>query len=331
MSFKIAYKEKELEKKILVKGKFADFEWNRIREHIIQNSKKYGKEFKDKDDFVIEFIESPKKFTFELKSIWNKKTYNFLLDNLKIFKENNPNEDIKFRFGVLKVDKLPKWNVPKYDVFLNDSLVNTWKIEEEKIKNTLNNYELVKKDAILKMQKVEEVNGNKNENIKCDSCLATDFLGPRYTCSYCNNFNLCKKCFNLRNHNPKHNFIMFKEPVAGDEIIKYNNKFNPSTEIFTNIYQSFDVSFKIANIGEKNLKNCYITYINFNGNYLWCPKFIINDNCEKNNTIEVVLKINFKEQNNNNKGLFKGYFRMFSQNGVPFGDVLKIKVKNDKV
>ncbi len=329
MSFKIAYKEKELQKKILVKGKFVDFEWNKIREHIIQNSKKSGKELKDKDDFILEFIEIPKNFIFPLNSVWNKKTYNFLLDIIKALKENSPNENIKFKFGVVKVDKLPKWILPKYEINLKDSLVNTWKIEEEKIKRKLNNFELTLKNSdFAKRKKEEEVNNNNNKDIICNSCLSKDSLAPCFMCSYCSNYNLCRKCFNLGNHNPSHNFIIFKEPVSGDDIIKYNNKFNPSAEIFKNIYESLDISFKITNIGENNLKNCYITYINFNGNYLWCPKYIINDNCEKNNTIEVVLKINFKEQNNNKKGLFEGHFRMFNQNGVPFGDILKIKVKN---
>ena len=114
MSFKIAFKEKELQRKILVKGKFVDFEWNKIREHIIQSSKKSDKVLKDKDDFILEFINVPKNFTFPLNSVWNKKTYNFLLDIIKVLKGNNPNEDIKFKFGVVKVDKLPKWNLPKY-------------------------------------------------------------------------------------------------------------------------------------------------------------------------------------------------------------------------
>ena len=79
------------------------------------------------------------------------------------------------------------------------------------------------------------------------------------------------------------------------------------------------------------MKNCYITYINFNGNYLWCEKFIIKDNFERNNTIEAIIKMNFKDQNNNKNGMFEGHLRMFNQNGVPFGDVLKIRVKNEKI
>lgn len=332
MSFKIVYKEKEFEKKLLASGKFADFDWNKIRDNIIRNSRKHGKEIKDKDDFILEFVGVPKNFTFQLSSIWNKKTYNFFLDTLNTFKENNQNEELKFRFALSKVDKLPKWNVPKYDIILKEAMVNTWKNEEEKIKLKLNNYELTnRKNDFLKVKRIEEVNENRHNNIICNSCLSIDFLGPRFMCSYCNNYNLCRKCYNLGNHNAAHNFIIFRDPVLDDDIRKYNNKFSPSTEILKNLYDSFKVSFKIANVGENNLKNCYITYINFNGNYLWCEKFIIKDNFERNNTIEAIIKMNFKDQNNNKNGMFEGHLRMFNQNGVPFGDVLKIRVKNEKV
>ena len=98
----------------------------------------------------------------------------------------------------------------------------------------------------------------------------------------------------------------------------------------SNISNSFDVAFKIANIGEKNLKNSYITYIYFKGNYLWCKKFIISNNLERNDSFEVKLKIKFKEKNNIENGLFEGYFRMFNPNDIPFGDILKVRVENGK-
>lgn len=334
MSFKIALKEKGFEKKIFLKDDLFKFEWNKLRETILEKSKILkDKKVKDSDNFVLELAEVPNNFKFELNSIWNTKTFNYLIEQLKIFQENNPNNEIKFRFALSKVSKLPKWDKKKYDIYLKTTLENTWKNEENIIISKLNNFELNngKNEFLKKNNKEKEINENINKNIICNSCLSKDFLGPRYICSYCNNFNLCRKCFNLGSHNPEHNFIICKGPVVDDDIIKYNSRFSPCTDVLRNIYDSFEVTFKIANVGEKDLNKCYMTYINFNGNYLWCKKFIINENLERNNISEIKLKINFKDKNENKNGIFEGHFRMFNQNGVPFGDILKIRVKNDKI
>lgn len=334
MSFKIVLKEKEFEKKIFLKGNIFNFDWNKLRENILEKSKMFKeKRVKDADNFVLELTEVPNNFNFPLTSIWNTKTFNYFVEKLKTFQENNPNDEIKLRFSLMKVAKLPKWEMTKYDTYLKNVLENTWKNEEEIITSKLNNFELTNRqnEFLKKNNREKEMNETINKNIICNSCLSVDFFGPRYICSYCNNFNLCRKCFNLGNHNPEHNFIICKGPVLDDDIIKYNSRFSPCTEVLRNIYDSFEVTFKIANIGEKDLNKCYMTYINFNGNYLWCEKFIINENLERNNSTEIKLKINFKDKKENKNGIFEGYFRMFNQNGVPFGDILKIRVKNDKI
>lgn len=340
VSFKVFSKDKELEKTVLAKGSFDQFDWNSLRDFIIDKSKKpefksRNKDLRDDDDFILEFQKLPKNFIFSLSSIWNTKTYNYLIENLKKFNEKNPQELIKtIKMNVVKVDKLPKWELPKYDAFLRKALESTWKKEEEKIKKELNNIQLAigQNEFIIKKSKDPKNIGIKeiqNDNIVCNSCLSIDFYSPRYVCSYCRNFNLCKKCFFLGEHNPEHNFILLRKPIKDNDITKYNNKFIPMTEIFRNIYDSFDVSFKVSNTGEKNLKNCYLGYIKFNGNYLYCEKFIVNEKLDKNESIEIKLKINFSNKSDK-IGLYEGHFRMFTEKGEPFGDILKIRVKNDK-
>jgi len=338
INFKIYFKD--IEKKVLVKGSFDKYDWNKLRDIIIESSKKPDfkskkKELKDKDDFILEFFDLPNNFEFSLSSFWNNKTYNFFLDNLKIFNEKNENEPIKnVKMNVIKVDKLPKWDLPKYDILLKDALENTWKKEEENIKNKLNNielkngyYEFIKKKYQDKNN--EEIKEIKNNDIICNSCLSIDFIGPRYVCSHCNNYNLCKKCFFLGKHNPEHNFILFKKSIKDSNILKYRNKFNPSSETFKNIYDSFEVNFKVANTGEKDFQKCYFSNIKFTGNYLYCEKYIISENFGKNENKEIKLKINFTDKNEK-IGIYEGYFRMFNEKGEPFGDILKIRVKNDK-
>ena len=221
-------------------------------------------------------------------------------------------------------------NLPKYDIFLKNSLQNIWKNEEEKIKNKLSNSELEngKIDLIRRSLKEENFKGIKNKNVICNSCLSIDFVGYRYVCAYCSNFNLCKKCYNLNEHNSEHNFVVIKNPIKEDDIFQYNNKFNPCYEIFQNINKSFEINFMIANTGKKDLNKCYITYIKLTGNYLWCEKFIIKENLLKNENMKIKLKINLKDIKDK-KGLFEGHFRMFNEKGIPFGDILKVVVKNE--
>ena len=339
LGFKIYFKDKGLEKKVLVKGDFLKYQWDKLKMTIIENSKKgefksLNKEIKIRDDFILEFLDLPKNFKFPLQSIWSKKTFTYLVENLKSYMEKNPNEEIKLRLALSKVDKLPKWDPPKYDTFLQQVLENTWKHEEEKIKSHLNDFELTNAQNNFLRKNYKDSNDKssqiKNDNVICNLCLSVDFFGRRYVCTSCNNYNLCQNCFNLGEHNLEHNFILLKKPVKDDDITKYNNKFCPSNHVLRNIFDPFEISFKVANLGEKDLKNCYITYINFNGNYLWSEKYILNDSFGRNETKEIKLKIQFKNVEDKN-GIFEGQFRMFNENGIPFGDIIKVRVKNEKV
>ena len=335
MSFKIFFKEKALEKNIIVKGEFKKFEWSHLKDEIINNSKRLefkskNKEIKDKDDFVLEFGPLPKNFDFPLSSVWNTNTYTYFVENLKIYQQNNPNEDIKIRLFLKKVEKLPKWSLPKYDAYLKGVLESTWTVEEKKIINKLNNLELFKAKFLFmaksnKSRKKDII----HNNIICNSCLTFNIEGFRYVCSYCKNYNLCQKCFHLRReHNQEHIFILVKSPI-NDDITKYNNKFLQCWEVFKNRFSSFEIKIQIANIGEKDLKNCFISYIKFTGSYLLCEKFIITENFVKNEIKEIKLKIILPDEKD--KSSFEGHFRMFNANGLPFGDVLTVKVMNDSL
>lgn len=327
-NFKIFFKDKNCEKEVLLKGNFSNFDWIKLRDTIIDKSKnirfkRKKKELKEKDNFIIEFIEKPKELNISLNSFWNKKTFNYIYSKLEQL-QNQGNKPIKF--FIYKVDKLPKWDLPNYDLILQNSLENNWKIFEEDIKNKLNELELKKSKKNFTLNK-SNINEKKHDGVICNSCLSIGFCGYRYMCSACKNYNLCENCFCLGNHNPEHNFILFKQKMK-DDILKYNNKFNPSFATFQNIHDSFEINLKIANLGENDLKKCFITYITFKGNYLSCEKLVINESLVKNDFKEIQLRINNIK---NEKGIFEGCFRMFTNNGMPFGDILKVKVINDVV
>ena len=157
-----------------------------------------------------------------------------------------------------------------------------------------------------------------------------NFYGYRYICSYCNNYNLCNKCYHLGNHDPSHNFILFRNPLEKDEdILKYDAKFNPSSKILRNVKDIPKIKFTLANTGQKDLENCYIGYIKLDKNHLWCDRIKI-EKIERNSkkTIEEFI-LKYDNEENNTFNIFEGHFRMFTENGIPFGDILKVRIINE--
>ena len=61
------------------------------------------------------------------------------------------------------MDKLPKWDPPKYDTFLQQVLENTWKHEEEKIKSHLNGFELTNGQNNFLRKNYKDSNDNSSE------------------------------------------------------------------------------------------------------------------------------------------------------------------------
>ena len=74
-----------------------------------------------------------------------------------------------------------------------------------------------------------------------------------------------------------------------------------------------------------SLKNCYILPVRFGDEYLTCNPKIITDEIQRNMSLKVILVVRVPQ---NNKGYFEGYFRMFTPGGLPFGNVLCVKVLN---
>lgn len=77
------------------------------------------------------------------------------------------------------------------------------------------------------------------------------------------------------------------------------------------------------------MKDCYITFIKFDENNLICKKYEIKDDLEKSFSKEIELEIFFNNSNYDYILDFEGHFRMFNKYGIPFGDILVIKLHND--
>ena len=343
IKFKIFFQEtldkNEGENVVLIKGNLLNYKWSKLREKIIENSnnsyfQSKNLNLKSNDNFILNINEKPQLNDSQLSNVYNDITFSYLLEKLKEAQQFKTNIIIKF--GLEKIENFPRLDIDiYYGACIKKVLNKCWKNEKEKIKNELNELVLINSEFNflnnnLKMNENKKLLQIKNSKTICNNCLSIYFYGYRFMCSYCDNFSLCSKCYKEDIHNKEHNFILFKEPIL-DDINKYDNKISPCSQIFKNRKESFEVCFKMANTGEKDLIGCYIGYIKFDKNYLYCEKYEIKENFENNIIKDINLKIIFDDKFDINFNIFEGNFRMFTKQGIPFGKILKIKVINNYV
>ena len=173
----------------------------------------------------------------------------------------------------------------------------------------------------------------KHINVICHNCLSSNFTGFRYICCECDNFNLCQSCKESSNitHDKDHAFVKISKPAKID-IKNYKNLFRPNKIFLNNSNKEpFETIFEILNKGEKNLKGCYISSIKASHDYLSCVKKVITEDIKKEEKKRIKLMIKFQEDEDeeSSQDVYEGYYRLFTEEGIPFGDILYIQVITD--
>ena len=176
----------------------------------------------------------------------------------------------------------------------------------------------------------EEMFDELHVNVICNNCLSSNFSGSRYICSECNNYNLCEDCKDhaVINHNPEHTFILLNYQVLVD-IQKYNSIFAPNKLLLKNKYEPFEVKVEIVNNGSTSLQGCFISQIRFGKKYLGCLKTTITTKCDTGDKVELDLLLKFEDDDEEEIEVldsYEGYFRLMTEEGIPFGDILHIKL-----
>ena len=335
------YYEELPKKNILGKQKdlFSYKSFNEIKQNIFTQSenKTYDKiRLKETDLFILNLgdYQVPEIYN----SIWDEETFQYLCSYIK----ENPPEKLKFIIKKVKKTPPPLAPQPKYDSFLKDALLSVWEKTKKDIEENLNeNYLNDGKRLYLQEKQENNINikdefiDDLNVNIICNNCVASNFSGARYICAECNNFNLCEFCQeNARlSHNKDftdHTFIRLNKPSL-DDIGKYNCIFSPNKMLLNNKFEPFEVNIDIMNNGDETLQGCFLSPIRFGKNYFGCLKTTITEECENGNkiTLNVLMKFDDYDQINK-KDLYKGYFRLMTKEGLPFGDILYIQVINEK-
>ncbi len=170
---------------------------------------------------------------------------------------------------------------------------------------------------------------DKHMNIICHNCLSSNFPGIRYICCECDNFNLCQACKEKSNimHNKEHAFVQITKPVRND-IKDYKNLFRPNKIFMSSGREPFEITYEINNIGNKNLKGCYFLSIKTSKKYLKCKKEVIKEDIRTGEKKRMHLTIAFNnndDDEDDNQDVYEGYFRLFTEEGVPFGDILYLQ------
>ena len=330
-SFKLICKE--VSNTIIFKGDlytFPKFEQliDKLKEKIKDN-KTFKKIKLVENKFILEIIEG---FELdELKSVWNSETYDYFFSKIK------QNSIDKIKFNLAMVDKLPTWNPPQFTKLLKDSLDTAWISTKKEIVEELTEKYLDDGKRFFMEEKkenepkfAEELYNDLHINIICNNCLASNFIGARYICCECNNFNLCEYCKkNTRiSHNPDHTFIKLNNPVLID-IQKYKSIFSPNKKLLKlKEGMPFEINIKIINNGYNDLQGCFFSPIRFGKNYLGCLQKTIIEKCEKGDEVELEVLMTFPEDDEEEdlRDSYEGYFRLMAKPGIPFGDIFYIKV-----
>lgn len=335
LKFKLYLKDtyKGHKDKVILSGQFSKYngDYNELRVDIVKNVKKNKivAEFSKDEKFVLEFVNENK--ISGLDCIFNVDSYKYFLGLTQIY--TFPSNQVKLLLKILKKNEdFPIFKPPQYENVLTKSLTETM----EQIKTELNsitNSDLIKtkKNFYKNIKEGELFHGN----IVCNNCLNANFYGDRYMCCECDNVNLCENCWRKQNHEKEHTFIKITKPILL-ELDEYNNSFVQNELFFKNEYGNFQIEIEIINVGEKDLMGCFILPIRYSKKYLGCLKKTITDEFKVGEKKKINLNIILGEQDENigetdldSQKIYEGYFRMYTKEGLPFGEVLYVKIMNE--
>ena len=334
-------KDKKDPKTILVPSvKFDNFaKYKDLKDVIYSYSSRKKFKLDRKEKFILKYVKDERSneyFPKELKGcFYDHPSFEYLKEKISLRGITD-----EYKFELVKVDKLNgPFKRPEYNRILNQALDEIWKPISDKLKQEVSLNKLEKSQLEYEKLKVEleenekKINGT-HDDILCNNCFKTPIKGKRFICAECNNYNLCQECEKLlyknQIHDRKHIFIQVNKPLLGNEnnVFNYNNMISNNNQEIKNVQEEyFEIPLDFINNGETDLKNCYVLPIRYGDDYLSCPPAVISESVVMNYNNSVNLEIKIPQ---NNKKYYEGYFRMFTPNGLPFGQVFFIRVFKEK-
>jgi hypothetical protein len=181
--------------------------------------------------------------------VWDDRTYELLKNEL--LSKSKELKDIKYKFYI-----------ENYDIseVLDKALDKYWDKAYNNITDELHLLELEESNKKYNQNKGNDQNNinQKHNHIICCNCFEQDFIGNRYVCSECNNYNLCQKCekslFEKEIHDREHTFIQIKEPIEVDDYFDYNSIIGNYCKEINNIPNKenyYNLRITVINNGKK--------------------------------------------------------------------------------
>lgn len=334
---RVYYKGLEKNKALLYKWKISQFKtYEELKNTIIEKShqKDMKIEIKNiavtkKDKFILE-IEGK---IPGLDSVFNEKTFEFLINKL------NETKATSIKVYIDKVKEYPNWEPPKIYEILKNTLTNASSEVFNSIKKDLPQEELDNGGRIfIKEKKEEKVVDDENYHdmhvcVFCQNCHNGNFFGLRYICAECNNYNLCENCFSneVYSHDKEHTFIRIKIPMnqINMEINNYSCIFTPNRRVEYQKYGIFEIETEVINNGRIDLLLCFISPVRFGKKYLGCNRASVLEHVNSGEKYKIKMIIKFEDENEEPfepLKKYEGYFRLMTQEGIPFGDILYLQV-----
>ena len=338
--------KKELEKSVALNSQISKLNgYSEIKKAILDKSKdkKLIAEvkkiaLKEGEKFILE-IEEPK--ISGLDSVFNDKTYGFLINKI------NDGQIASLKLIIRRVREYPIWNPPQIYEKLKNALKksakeNTDKLKEELIQIDIKHepFEQIEDDELGNGYRVylnnkkeeqgysEEIYKDFHVHMFCNKCYKGNFLGFRYMCAECNNFNLCENCYQneINDHDKEHVFIRIKDKVELD-INLFSCLFETKSKIINrNNNAPFDLELDIFNNGEMDLHGCFLSPIRFGKKYLGCSKDSIKENILNGQKVHISPIFMFPDGGDELLEQYEGYFRLINSEGIPFGEIFYLQV-----
>lgn len=333
-NIKVCYKE--LPDSVVLKSNiFKIKNYESLKNEIIKeaNDKERKDEFgnnsiKENEKFVLEF----EKKLSGLENIYNEDTFAILK------KKAIENEIRSLKAFIIKVEEYPEFKQPQIYKTFETAMKKAINEFTESIQKELTEEDLENGNRLYIKQKKEErefndeLYKNIHANIFCNNCRDGNFFGLRYVCAECSNFNFCENCYknDTYSHNKEHTFIRIKDPI-NLAINNYSCIFNPRKIMVYKPYNSFELNVEIINNGIENLSLCFISPIRFGKKYLGCSKTSVTDSISNGQKFKIKMLVTFEDEPVNGEEFqpmneYEGYFRLITKYGIPFGDILYLKV-----
>ncbi|MCQ2817494.1 MAG: hypothetical protein MJ252_09545 [archaeon] len=328
---------------IKLKFKYTkDDKEQRARVDVTTNFEEMTKIIKEKN-----FLEDPEALKFsstsmnEFEKIIDQETYSKYLEAYDKLADKK-NEYLMITsisladLNKLKVHVIPKLNLgvkpeenqlplsqreSKLQKLVIDQLKSNFQSLKSNLPRELTETILKKEEEKFKANERNGLNDKEHPGIICNKCKKK-IKGPRFICAECPKYNLCLGCERLENHKKDHFLLKFNEPIQREDERGYDCIIEGNNEVLTSPKENNSTqTVTIYNTGDKEWnERFFLLPIGYGEGFVAGKKITIGKRINPEEKFETKIMIDTKGK----AGSFTSKWRMFTEKGIPFGEVIYI-------